>query len=97
MKTISEIKKILKNQIERLRLDYGISELGIFGSYIKNLANENSDLDLLVNFQKPISLLKFIKIENELTDLLGIKVDLVMRSALKPRISAVILKEVELL
>lgn len=97
MKDINQIRQILKNQKERLELNYGVSELGLFGSYIKNLANENSDLDVLINFQKPISLLKFVKIENELTDLLGIKVDLVMQSALKTRIGEIILKEVELL
>ena len=54
----------------------------------------DSDLDLLVTFHEPPSLLKFIELENYLSDLLGVKVDLVMQSALKPKIGKRILSEV---
>ncbi len=97
MKEINEIKTIIQSNLQRLQSIYGISELGIFGSYIKNLASEDSDLDLLVKFQEPISLLKFLTIENELSDLTGIKVDLVMFSALKPKLAEKILKEVQMI
>ena len=97
MKKLNEIKIILKDYKLKLKSKYGIAELGIFGSYIKNLAREDSDLDLLVKFQEPISLLKFLTIENELSDLIGIKVDLVMFSSLKPQLAKYILKEVEMI
>ena len=56
-----------------------------------------SDLDLLVSFDDTPGLLKFIEMENYISDLLGVKVDLVMREALKPGIDERILKEVALI
>ncbi|MFA5891076.1 MAG: nucleotidyltransferase family protein [Actinomycetota bacterium] len=73
--------------------DYGVIMLGIFGSYARGNQREGSDLDLLVKFNAPIGLIRFIKLENELSDLLGVKVDLVVRDALKPRIGERILQE----
>jgi hypothetical protein len=55
----------------------------------------DSDLDLLVEFREPPSLFQFIRLENELSDVLGIDVDLVMKSALKPAIGRSILHEVK--
>lgn len=73
---------------------YNVSEIGIFGSYVRGEQKQKSDLDLLVVFAKSISLLEFIHLENELSALLGVKVDLVMKTALKPRIGKHILEEV---
>ncbi len=71
-------------------------KIGIFGSYVRSEAGEGSDLDILVEFaeEADLGLLKFVEIENHLSDLLGVKVDLVEESALKPRIGKHILKEV---
>lgn len=77
-----------------MRKKYSVKEIGIFGSYVKGEEKEESDIDILVEFEKPIGLLKFIELENYLTDLFKIKVDLVMKSALKPKIGERILKEV---
>ncbi len=68
----------------------------IFGSYLRGEAGEDSDLDTLIEFEQniDIGLLKFVEIENYLSDLLDIKVDLVEKSALKPKIGKHILKEV---
>jgi len=77
---------------------YKVTSLGIFGSYIRGEADEESDIDLLVDLvegEKPLTLLEFIALENRLSDLLGAKVDLVERSALKPAIGRRILEEVE--
>jgi len=73
---------------------YGIKEIGIFGSYARGEQGEKRDVDVLVDFTSSISLLDFSRLENELSDLLGIKVDLVMRTSLKPRIGRRILEEV---
>ena len=68
--------------------------MGVFGSYTRDEQSPSSDLDLLVTFHEPPSLLRFIELENYLSDLLGVKVDLVMKDALKPRIGERILNEV---
>ncbi len=87
---IGMLRQNLPDLVER----YKIQSLGIFGSYVRKEECTDSDLDLLVTFHEPPSLLKFIELENHLTDTLGIKVDLVMQSALKPRIGKRILEEV---
>ena len=68
----------------------------MFGSYVRQQKHVGSDVDLLVTFVEPPSLIQFIELENELSDRLGIKVDLVMRDALKPAIGQRILNEVVL-
>ncbi len=67
--------------------------LEVFGSYVRDEQKKDSDLDVLVTFRKSPSLLTFIAIENYLSDLLGIKVDLVMKDSLKPAIGKNILRE----
>lgn len=67
--------------------------LEVFGSYVRDEQTPESDLDVLVTFDKVPGLLGYISLENHLSDLLGIKVDLVMKSALKPRIGQNILRE----
>jgi predicted nucleotidyltransferase len=96
IKTLTEIKGILKKHETELKKRYGIKKIGIFGSYLRGEAREKSDLDILVEFEQgvDIRLLKFVGMENYLSDLLGVKVDLVEKSALKPRIGKYILKEV---
>lgn len=89
--------KILRQHLPELREKYSVNYLGVFGSYIRGEQTEDSDLDILVQFDKKPGLLKYIELENYLSDLLGIKVDLVMKSALKPNIGKRILSEVEAL
>ena len=95
-KSIDEIKKILKKHKKELKEKYGIKEIGIFGSYLRGEAKKESDVDILVEFNldAKVSLLDFVELENYLSDLLGVKVDLVEKSALKPRIGKQILSEV---
>lgn len=96
MKTFKEIKNILVKHKDKLVQKYSIKEIGIFGSYIRDEQRKTSDVDILIEFSEEakISLLDFIHIENYISDLLGVKVDLVEKSALKPRIGRHILKEV---
>jgi len=95
-KSLSDIKEILKKHEEELKEKYKIKEIGIFGSYLRGEAKESSDVDILVEFRPDakISLLDFVELENYLSELLGVKVDLVERSALKQRIGKQILNEV---
>ncbi|MHA1839958.1 MAG: nucleotidyltransferase family protein [Candidatus Ranarchaeia archaeon] len=66
--------------------NYNPEFVGIFGSYARNQSIETSDIDILVSFKKAYSLLKLIHMENELSDKLGIKVDLVTMGSLKNEI-----------
>lgn len=91
-----KIKKNLKEHDSELREKYGIKEIGVFGSYMRGEQKKGSDIDILVEFypDAEMDLITFVELEEHLSDLLGIKVDLVMKSALKPRIGKQILKEV---
>ncbi|MBI2909227.1 MAG: nucleotidyltransferase family protein [Chloroflexi bacterium] len=73
---------------------YKVKSLGVFGSYVRGEQRKRSDLDLLVEFHEAPSLLEFIGLEHYLGDLLGVKVDLAMKDALKPAIGKHILSEV---
>ena len=84
---------ILRDQLPLLAEEYHVSTLEVFGSYVRHEQRRNSDLDILVTFSQPPSLLKFIRLENELSDELGVKVDLVMKDSLKPHIGQQILRE----
>lgn len=94
LRTVEEIKRILKSHKKELELKYGVKEIGIFGSYVKEEQKETSDVDILVEFEKPVGLLEFVGFKNYLSDILGVNVDLVMRRALKPNIGKRILGEV---
>lgn len=96
MKTLSEIKSILAGQKKLLAEKYGVVELGVFGSYARGGQKSQSDVDILIEFTEnaKVTLLDFIRIENYLSDILSLKVDLVEKSALKPRISKHVLQEV---
>lgn len=94
MRNLNEIKNILSHHKDEIKQKYPVKELGIFGSYVRGEEKEASDLDILVELEKAIGLLKFIEIEEYLSELLGVKVDLVMKGALKPRIGKRILREV---
>jgi len=94
MKSIEEITKILNKNKIQFKNQFKVKEIGLFGSYIKNEQTQKSDLDILVEFENPIDFFDYLEFEEYLADLLGIKVDLVMKKALKPNIGRNILKEV---
>jgi len=96
MKSLEEIKNTLTKQKQELRQKYRIKEIGIFGSYVRGEQKKQSDIDLLVDFEETsnLTLLDFIRLENYLSEILGVKVDLVEKNALKPRIGKRILQEV---
>ena len=89
-----EMEKILKENMPLLAKRFRIKEIGIFGSRVRGEERKKSDVDILVEFYEIISLLDFVALERELSELIGEKVDLVMKSALKPRIGKNILREV---
>ena len=84
--------RILREHLPELREKYGVKSLGIFGSYVRG-EEEDSDLDLLVEFIRTPGL-AFFGLELYLSELLGVEVELVMKSALRRRIGQRILEEV---
>lgn len=90
----TQFLRALNQQLPILTERFSVQTLGIFGSYVRQEQHPESDLDVLVAFTETPSLLKFLALENYLTDLLGVKVDLVMQDALKPAIGQRILQEV---
>lgn len=93
MKTLDEIRKVLGEHKSIMEEDYKVKEIGIFGSYVRGEQKEDGDIDILVEFREPIGFFAFIDLEEYLTGLLGIKVDLVSKKALKPRIGKYIIQE----
>ena len=94
MKTIAQIRMLLAEHKNELIEKYGITEIGVFGSYLREEQKETSDVDILVEFKRPVGMLMFINLKNYLSDLFGVNVDLVTKKALKPRIGQRILSEV---
>ncbi len=89
-----EVLTKLRLALPQLCERYGVERLALFGSFARGEPTRRSDLDVLVEFDdRPLTLLQFISLEGELSDLLGLKVDLVEKQALKPRIGRRILKE----
>ena len=93
MKNIDEIRKIFKENKDEVQKKFYVKELGIFGSYVKGQQGEGSDIDILVEFFRPVGFFAFLDLEEHLSQLLGIEVDLVSKKALKPRIGMRILEE----
>ena len=95
IKSFDEIRKQLQEHKQDLKDEYGVTAVGVFGSYVRGEQTEQSDVDILVEFSHPnnIDLFDFIELEEFLSKQLGIKVDLVTKSALKPLIKDQILKE----
>ncbi len=97
MKTLQEIKETLSEYMPKLIQEYKLKEIGVFGSYIRNRQTEESDVDILVDFEEVPSLFELVGLKIELSDLLNMDVDVVMKSALKPHTGKRILQEVVLL
>jgi len=96
MKTLSDIQQILTQIKPQIQEQYHVTELGIFGSYVRGEQTPDSDVDILVSFDPDyrFGLLTYCELEEHLSQTLGTPVDLVMKDGLKPRIGQHILKEV---
>jgi len=93
-RSAEEFRRDLRAHLPELRERFGITYLGLFGSYVRGEQKKTSDVDILVEFDRPGTLLDFIHLQNDLEDLLGVRVDLVEKSGLKPAIKPFVLKEV---
>jgi len=97
MTDLAKIKQILQVQKPYLYQEYGVTEIGVFGSYVRSEQKADSDLDILISLTDPprISLLGLVRLQHYLSDLLGVKVDVALKDNLKKRIGRRILQEVE--
>jgi uncharacterized protein len=94
MRTLQDIEAKLKENKDQLNERFNVKEIGIFGSFVRGEQKETSDLDILVEFEGRVSLFEIVRLARFLSELLGEKVDLVMKNSLKPRIGKHILREV---
>lgn len=94
MKDKNEILKILKKIKPVLVKEYNITEIGLFGSYIRGEQTQNSDIDILLDHKSGLTFFKLLDLENFLSKVLNIKVDIAFKKYLKKNISKKILSEV---
>ena len=90
--SLDSLLGVLRAALPELRRRYPIASLAVFGSWARGDQRAASDLDLLVEFDGPISW-QIVTLEDELSERLGVKVDLVPRRALRPHIGARVLAE----
>lgn len=89
---LSNIKMVLQTEKTDLAKRYGVSRLGIFGSFVFGDYTPESDIDIVAEFDRPVGLFQFMSLENHLSDVLNKKVDLVSKDGLKPYIKDEILR-----
>jgi len=92
-RNLNELLAKIRELLPMLREQHHVRTLEVFGSFVRGEEKRDSDLDLLVTFDETPTLFSFVALENQLSDILGVKVDLVMRDSLKPFIGKFILKE----
>ncbi len=84
MKTLQEIKTLLTSHKQHLFNDYPIKTMAIFGSYSRSENKDNSDLDILVEFNDKIGI-RFVDLADEIENIVGFKVDLVSKKGIKEK------------
>lgn len=94
MKDINEIISILKELKPEIEKNFNITELGVFGSFVRNEQTDASDIDILIDYKKGTSILTLGGLQYMLSELFNTKVDIVMKKTLKKRIGKQILSEV---
>lgn len=94
MKTLEEIKQILRTSKPLLRRQYQVTEVGVFGSYARGEQTETSDVDILIDYEQAPTLFKLVELQDYLVGVVEMKVDLVTKNGLKPRIRDRVLSEV---
>ena len=83
MYTLETILEKLRRHMPALQQKYPISQMGVFGSYARGEATENSDIDIAVELNGPMGL-NFVAMANDIEDLFGVKVDVVPKRSIKP-------------
>lgn len=94
MKTLEEIKQLLSQSKPQLQECYRVTQVGVFGSYARGEQTENSDVDVLIDYIQAPTLVHLVELRDFLQGLLNMKVDVVTKNGLKPRIRERVLSEV---
>ncbi len=96
VKTLDEIREILETQKNYLATRYGVIVIGVFGSYVRGEQRHDSDVDILIELERPprITLIGLVELEGYLGDVLGVNVDVAIKKNLRKRIGERILSEV---
>jgi len=99
MKNLQEIEQKISENKDKIFKDFEVEEIGVFGSYVRGEATEDSDIDILISLKKNhrVGMLKFMSLNYFLEDLLNIKVDLVLKDGIKRALKPYILNEVKYL
>ncbi len=92
--TKETILNLLEVELSFLRRVYNVSKIGLFGSYARNEEKVGSDVDLLVEFEKPISFFRLFQLEEYLSDKLGTRVEIVTPDAIKKLVAPTIMGDV---
>lgn len=87
----------IQNTIRAYLNQFPISKIGIFGSFARNEDRPDSDIDILVTFEEPISLFTLVRIHRELSELLHRKVDIVSEKYLHPRMKEAVQKDLKII
>ena len=93
MKTLNEIRTVIAEQRNVLAERYGVAVVGVFGSYVRGEQGERSAIDLLAEILRPISLLELVGAEIYLSEILGVKVDLVPTRDVREELREIIFRE----
>ena len=93
MKNLKQIREIIEQHRKELESKFKIKSIAIFGSYVRSDQKEKSDIDILVEFGTQVSLLHIVSLENYLSDILGIKADVVPKKNIREELKETILKE----
>lgn len=86
IRSLDRFRAELRDALPEIAARYGVTQLGLFGSYVRGEQRADSDLDVLVEFAETPGLLRYIELEDYLTDRLGVRVDLALQESLKPKI-----------
>lgn len=93
MTVLDSVQQTIRANQPLLAEQFFVRRIGVFGSVAQNTQNDQSDIDMLVEFSQPVSMFRFLALEQKLADLLGRKIDLVTPDALKAAIKESVLKE----
>jgi predicted nucleotidyltransferase len=93
MKTLEEIRTIIRQHRDVLAERYGVAIVGVFGSYVRGEQKGQSDIDLLVDILHPISLLELVGAEIYISEILGTKVDLIPKRDVREELRETIFAE----
>jgi hypothetical protein len=94
---MNQNKSEIYNKIVEFLKARGATKVAVFGSYVRNEETPESDIDVMIDFKRPIGLFEFVKIERELEELIGVKIDLVMDGGISPLVEKYVMKDLMVL